>query len=52
MLHITCHYYNFVIIYTACVAHLNAHYIHLNTCSSNNILLLRLEACVSIFGME
>ena len=26
MLHITCHYYNFVIIYTSCLAHLNAHY--------------------------
>ena len=34
MLHITCHYYNFVIIYTACLAHLNAHYIHLNTFST------------------
>ena len=31
MLHITSHYHNFIIIYTACLAHLNAYYIHLNT---------------------
>ena len=34
MLHITGHYYNFVIIYTVCLAHLNAHYIHLSTFST------------------
>ena len=34
MLHITSHYHNFIIIYTACLAHVNAHYIHLNTCST------------------
>ena len=34
MLHITCHYSNFVIIYTACLAHLNARCIHLNTFST------------------
>ena len=34
MLHITGHYYNFTIIYTACLAHLNARYIYLNTFST------------------
>ena len=42
MLHITCHYANFIIIYTACLAHLNARCIHLNTFSTRK--------CVTIFA--
>ena len=38
MLHITCRYYNFIIIYTACLAHLDARYIHLITFSMRKTL--------------
>ena len=57
MLHITCHYSDFIIIYNACLAHLNARCIHLNTFSTSKKrhkhgAFIILEACTKVSRLE
>ena len=62
MLHLTCPYYNFIVIYTPSLAHLNALYIHLNTFSKGksvtniehlqHLKLLRMSRVLKNFSYE